>query len=587
MKNRRHFLQKSIGRKKISLLLACLMLLATLAACAGDAKKGSEESSSSTKTVTSSSEETTSSEQEPSSQESEAKSSESIIAEVEGGDFATESAVDMGPPNQMPIIIDEPIIHNTESYAHLDENPFYLVEKAPLSTFAADVDTASYANIRRFLRQGELPQKDAVRIEEMLNYFSYNYPEPTGDDPFSVTMELGQTPWNPDTKLLLVGLQAEDPAANNRPPSNLVFLIDVSGSMHGPDRLDLVKRAYLTMLDQLGPEDKISIVTYASVDEVVIEGASLDNKAEIMTAIENLDAGGSTHGSAGINTAYEIAEKYFIEDGNNRIILATDGDLNVGVTSEGELIDLIEDKKETGTFLSVLAFGYGNYKDDKLEAIANHGNGHLSYIDDIFEARKVLSDELGSTLFTVAKDVKLQVDFNPAYVKGYRLIGYENRVMAAEDFADDTKDGGEIGSGHSVTALYEIVDVDSDFEIPSVDSKYTTPDESTETENTSDFNDEMLTLNIRYKEPDGDTSELLTYPLVADEADEPSDNFLLAASLAEFGMLLKDSEFKGSTDYNLILSSLEDLASDDPYVVELLELVEIAQDLPPRYDSGE
>lgn len=587
MKNRRHFLQKSIGRKKISLLLACLMLLATLAACAGDAKKGSEESSSSTITVTSSSEETTSSEQEPSSQESEAKSSESIIAEVEGGDFATESAVDGGPPNQMPIIIDEPIIHNTESYAHLDENPFYLVEKAPLSTFAADVDTASYANIRRFLRQGELPQKDAVRIEEMLNYFSYNYPEPTGDDPFSVTMELGQTPWNPDTKLLLVGLQAEDPAANNRPPSNLVFLIDVSGSMHGPDRLDLVKRAYLTMLDQLGPEDKISIVTYASVDEVVIEGASLDNKAEIMTAIENLDAGGSTHGSAGINTAYEIAEKYFIEDGNNRIILATDGDLNVGVTSEGELIDLIEDKKETGTFLSVLAFGYGNYKDDKLEAIANHGNGHLSYIDDIFEARKVLSDELGSTLFTVAKDVKLQVDFNPAYVKGYRLIGYENRVMAAEDFADDTKDGGEIGSGHSVTALYEIVDVDSDFEIPSVDSKYTTPDESTETENTSDFNDEMLTLNIRYKEPDGDTSELLTYPLVADEADEPSDNFLLAASLAEFGMLLKDSEFKGSTDYNLILSSLEDLASDDPYVVELLELVEIAQDLPPRYDSGE
>lgn len=577
MKNRRRFLQQSFTKKRLSLLLSCLMLVATLSACAEEAKNIGKETSSNTISVSSemksdiSSENTTSG--DPIETGSEIVDFGPIEVEVEAANDMTDgSGVIMASP--------EPVPYNTESYAHLDENPFYLVENAPLSTFAADVDTASYANIRRFLKQGELPQKDAVRIEEMLNYFSYDYPEPQGDDPFSVTMELGQTPWNPDTQLLLVGLQAEDPAANNRPPSNLVFLIDVSGSMEGPNRLDLVKRAYLTMLEQLTPQDKISIVTYASSDQVVLEGASLDNKAEIMTAIENLTAGGSTHGSAGITTAYDIAEKYFIDGGNNRIILATDGDLNVGITSQGQLIDLIEEKKESGTFLSVLGFGYGNYQDDKMEALANHGNGHLSYIDDIYEARKVLSDELGSTLFTVAKDVKLQVDFNPAYIKGYRLIGYENRVMAAEDFADDSKDGGEIGSGHTVTALYEIVGVDSAFEIPNVDSKYETPDAVTETES-GDFNDEMLTLNIRYKKPDGDTSELLTYPLVAADVSEPSDNFHLASSLAGFGMILKDSEYKGSSNYGDILSVLEALQANDAYVIELQELIRSASQLSP------
>lgn len=480
----------------------------------------------------------------------------------------------------VPINPGDELIHNTESYERLDENRFMRVADQPLSTFAADVDTASYANIRRFINQGSLPNKDAVRIEEMLNYFSYDYPKPKEGEPFSVTMEMGQTPWNEETKLLMVGLKAEDPLQNNRPASNLVFLIDVSGSMEGADRLDLVKRAYLTLLDQLGPEDKITIVTYASSDAVVLEGASLDNKAEIMTAIENLTAGGSTHGSAGITTAYQLAEKYFIKGGNNRIILATDGDLNVGLTSEGDLIDLVNEKRQSGVFLSVLAFGYGNYKDDKLEALADNGNGQLSYIDDIAEARKVLSDELGSTLFTVAKDVKLQVDFNPEYVKGYRLIGYENRVMAAEDFDDDTKDGGELGAGHRVTALYEIVEADSDFEIPSVGSKYQKPENAV----TGEDNGEMLTVNIRYKKPDEDTSTELNYPLVVDGIAEPSKNHRLSSAIAAFGMILKESEYKGTADLDMVASILEELKSDDPYVIELLQMVQKAKTLPPSTD---
>lgn len=492
----------------------------------------------------------------------------------ESGMVTGEIQEDMMGPTEAEMIdpyVDPYIYENTESYKHLEENDFVPVAQMPLSTFAADVDTASYANIRRFLNQGQMPDPDAVRIEEMLNYFSYDYPEPRGDEPFSVSMEIGPSPWNEDSQLLSIGLQAEDPAQNNRPNSNLVFLIDVSGSMEGADRLDLVKRAYLGLLDQLQPGDKISIVTYASQEAVLIEGADLDDKAEIMTAIENLDAGGSTYGSAGIIAAYEVAEENFIEGGNNRIILATDGDLNVGLTSEEDLVDLITEEKEKGVFLSVLAFGYGNYQDDRLEAIANNGNGHLSYIDTIAEARKVLSEELGSTLYTVAKDVKLQVDFNPAYVDSYRLIGYENRVMDAEDFRDDSKDGGEIGSGHSVTALYEIVPAGSGSK--DVYSNYQDLNEKVEGEE----NGEILTLNIRYKEPDEDTSEELNYPLAIDSLEDPSDNHRLAVAIGGFGMLLKNSDYKGDLDYEMILDLLAGVETDDPYIIELIDLVEQAK----------
>ena len=521
---------------------------------------------------------------------------------------------------------------NTEDYSTFDENPFLLVTQQPLSTFAADVDTASYANIRRFLNRNEMPYTDAVRIEEMVNYFTYDYPEPDEGEPFSVTMELAPTPWNEETNLLLIGLQAAAPIQVETQPANLVFLIDVSGSMDMPDKLDLVKRAYLMLLEQLRPEDRISIVTYASQDAVLLSGATLDDKVEIMTAIENLTAGGSTHGSAGIHRAYELAEEHFIEGGMNRVILATDGDLNVGVTSEGELTKLIEEKRESGVFLSVMGFGTGNLKDDKLEALANNGNGHYAYIDSILEARKVLSEEVGATLFTVAKDVKFQVDFNPAFVKGYRLIGYENRLMEAYEFDDDTKDGGEIGAGHRVTVIYELVSPDSEFPIPSVTSKYqeqaaetevpqeteavetavseeaeaadpaevteatedvpqTTsesdssdsapPDESDDDPEVADdtvvtgIENEMLTVSIRYKEPDADTSVLLTYPLQADGTlqEEASKNHQLASAVAAFGMLLRDSEHKGTASYDMVADMLKKLNSDDAYVLELESLV--------------
>ncbi len=468
---------------------------------------------------------------------------------------------------------------NTEEYKRLPENPFLISAESPLSTFAADVDTASYANIRRFLKQGTKPVKDAVRIEEMLNYFTYDYPAPeSSDTPFSLTVELAETPWNKDTELLLLGFQTAEPIITSDKGSNLVFLIDVSGSMYGPDRIDLVKRAYLTLLDNLSPYDRISIVTYAGEDRVLLEGKSLDDRAEIMSAIESLDTGGGTHGSSGILRAYEIAKEHYIEGGNNRILLATDGDLNIGITSEGELGDLVSEKKEEGVFLSVLGFGSGNLSDTRLEALANRGNGEYYYIDSIEEARRVLGKEVGATLFTVAKDVKFQVDFNPYYIKGYRLIGYENRVMEAQDFRDDSKDGGEIGAGHSVTVLYEIVRPDSPFELKTVSSKYENTDKNTGLEN-----DEMLTVFVRYKEPDGDTSVEKNYPLANQEAKpipEAGENISLASSIAEFGLLLKDSEYRAEAGFEAILERLEVLNSYDPYVVELYKLVETARDLP-------
>ena len=454
--------------------------------------------------------------------------------------------------------------HNTEEYNYLEENGFRSVFTSPLSTFAADVDTASYANLRRMLLSGENVIPDAVRIEEMINYFHYDYPQPSGDAPFSVSMELTPCPWNEETTLLRIGMQAPQPDWAAMPPSNLVFLIDVSGSMDQPNKLPLVKQAFLLLTENLRPEDTISIVTYASRDEVVLSGATGDEAETIQTAIENLQAGGSTAGARGIQTAYALAEEYFIPGGNNRVILATDGDLNVGVSSEGELTRLIEEKKAGGVFLSVMGFGDGNLKDNKLEALADHGNGNYSYIDSVLEAKKVLVEEMGGTLFTVAKDVKLQVEFNPQHVKSYRLIGYENRTMAAEDFDNDAKDGGEIGAGHRVTVLYEL----SSAEVSGTALKYQ--------QNTTAPSDEWLTVSIRYKTPEGSESKLLQY--TADTScwqDVPSADTAFAACVAQFGMLLRGSEYSGSASYESVLDQLSAIpgVDEDAYKDELIYLV--------------
>ncbi len=463
--------------------------------------------------------------------------------------------------------------YNTNEYNSFRENRFLSVLTSPLSTFAADVDTASYAQLRSMILRGENVPIDSVRIEEMLNYFHYDYRQPEGGEPFGVTMELARTPWNPQTWLLLIGLQAAEIPKEERPAQNLVFLIDVSGSMDSPDKLPLVKRAFLMLLDELSPTDTVSVVTYASRDEVLLDGVRASDKVRIMEAIENLTAGGMTAGAAGITTAYELAVKNFIPDGNNRVLLATDGDLNVGVSDEGSLARLVEEKKEGGVFLSVLGFGDGNYKDNKLEALADRGDGNYSYIDTIYEARRALVTEIGATFFTVARDVKLQVDFNPEALKGYRLIGYENRLMNAEDFADDTKDGGELGSGHRVTVLYELVPVDSAFDFGGVQSKYQ-PEQQT-----SGTATELLTLSVRAKAPEGGESRLYTYPLAADSLSDIGGNLRFAAAVAEAGMLLRESEWKGSASYASALELLRasDSVTGDPYKEEFLYLLTLLE----------
>ena len=450
---------------------------------------------------------------------------------------------------------------NTEEYAYTKENSFRSVATSPLSTFAADVDTASYSNFRRQVLKGGKVNPDSVRIEEMINYFRYDYPEPTGIEPFAVTTEIAPCPWNADTQLLLIGLQAKKLNTAEMPQSNLVFLIDVSGSMDYDNKLPLVQRSFMTLVENLDEYDKVSIVTYSSGEEIILDGVPASQKDQIMSAIEGLRANGSTRGDKAIQIAYELAEKNYIKGGNNRVIMATDGDFNVGITSEGALTNLLQEKATSGIFLSVLGFGMGNYKDSKLESMADKGNGNYAYIDSIDEARKVLVEEAGGTLFTVAKDVKIQVDFNPAAIKGYRLIGYENRVMAAEDFADDTKDGGEIGAGHQVTALYEIVPVGSAFEVPVVSSKYTT--ETTPADN-GEKPSELLTVNIRYKEPSEDTSTLLEYPVTEERIREDmSTTMSWAAGVAQVSMLLKGSEYAGTTDITEVKDRLREISDDD------------------------
>ncbi len=458
---------------------------------------------------------------------------------------------------------------NTDEYTRIESNRFLSTLTSPLSTFAADVDTSSYAQLRRRILNGDRIPADSIRIEEMLNYFHYDYRQPEGDEPFGVTIEYADCPWNRDTKLLQIGLQAKTAETDGMPGHNLVFLIDTSGSMYGADRLDLVKRAFLMLLDELRPEDTVSIVAYASQDRVVIEGVPAGEKTRIMEAISELEARGSTNGSAGIRKAYEIAQKYYVEGGVNRILLATDGDLNVGVTSEGDLVRMVEEKRKSGVSLTCLGVGMGNYKDNKMEALADYGNGNCWYVDTIHEARKALITEGGGTFITVAKDVKIQVDFNPALVKGYRLIGYEDRLMAAEDFADDEKDGGEIGSGHRMTALYEIVPADSAFDFGAAESRYQTV--------SGDAEGDLLTVSIRAKEPEGTESRLYEYPVANICAAELSDNMKFAAAVTEVGMILRDSEWKGTSSYGEAAALLRSCSSltGDVYKEEFLYLVNL------------
>ncbi|MDA2933005.1 VWA domain-containing protein [Acidobacteria bacterium AH-259-D05] len=485
----------------------------------------------------------------------------------------------MAIADSRPLDIPQPTF-NTEAYDRIVDNQFLDVSQNPLSTFSIDVDTASYSNVRRFLEQGSRPPKDAVRIEEMLNYFSYDYPSPSGKDPFSFNVEVAQAPWNLDHRLVRVGLKGEEIPFEERPSTNLVFLLDVSGSMQPANKLPLLKNAMRLMVDRLTENDRVAIVVYAGASGLVLPSTSSDQKETILAALENLQAGGSTNGGSGIRLAYDTAISNFISGGINRVILATDGDFNVGTTNQGELTRLIEEKAKSGVFLSVLGFGMGNYKDSTLEKLADMGNGNYAYIDTIDEARKVLVDEINSTLITIAKDVKIQIEFNPVQVSAYRLIGYENRLLQKEDFNDDTKDAGEIGAGHTVTALYEIVPAGKEIQVPEVDPlKYQTPIEATEVAQSG----ELLTLKLRYKDPDGETSKLLQFA-VRDSGkaySQASEDFKFAAAVASFGMLLRESPHKGNTTLESVLELAEEGKGTDPhgYRTQFLELVKKAKPL--------
>lgn len=462
--------------------------------------------------------------------------------------------------------------YKTESYTGISENAFHKTAKTPLSTFSIDVDAASYSNVRRFINNGNLPPKDAVRIEEMINYFDYDYAQPNGNDPVNILTELAPAPWNNQHRLVKIGLKAKTINTDNLPASNLVFLIDVSGSMNAPNRLPLLVSSFKLLTDQLRAKDKVAIVVYAGTSGLVLPSTKGDAKATIKEALNKLQAGGSTAGGAGIQLAYKVATENFIKQGNNRIILATDGDFNVGASSDTDMQSLIEEKRKSGIFLTVLGYGMGNYKDSKMEILANKGNGNYAYIDNINEARKVLVNEFGGTLFTIAKDVKLQVEFNPAKVQAYRLIGYENRLLKDEDFNNDLKDAGEMGAGHTVTALYEIipVGVNSSFAGIVDDLKYQTLPKQV---NTYQGN-EMLTIKLRYKQPDGNTSKRLQKVVMDNVQTKTSDNYRFAAAVAEFGMLLRESDFKQKSTYEQVIELAKGALGEDKegYRSEFLKL---------------
>lgn len=465
---------------------------------------------------------------------------------------------------------------NTEEYDKITENAFKDAKQNPLSTFSIDVDNASYSNVRRFLTESQLPPPNAVRIEEMINYFDYDYPDATGEHPFSIITEIGECPWNAENKLVHIGIQGKKLDYNSLKPCNLVFLIDASGSMEDENKLPLLKKSLRMLLNNLNDNDKVTIVAYAGAAGLVLPATKASDKNKILDAIDDINAGGSTAGGEGIILAYKMAKESYIKGGNNRVILATDGDFNVGTSSTGELVDLINEKRKDDIYLTILGLGMGNYKDGRMEQISNSGNGNYFYIDNIKEAEKVFVKEMRANMFTIAKDVKIQIEFNPAIVKGYRLIGYENRVMAAEDFTDDTKDAGELGAGHTVTALYEIIPVGSKQEVKTHENlKY----QENKTTITSQA-DEIMTVKFRYKPLDSDVSipiEVAVKNTNVKLAD-CSDNFRFSASVAAFGMLLRNSEFKGTATYEMAMNLANGAMKNDEmgYKQEYVGLIKTA-----------
>lgn len=495
---------------------------------------------------------------------------EEVVVQAE---MIMESKVQGISMNRQPIrSYPNPNARNSESYKEIEENTFKMLKSSPLSTFSIDVDKAGYSNVRRMINNGQKIPKDAVKIEEMINYFNYDYPQPQGKHPFSIHTEVNTTPWNKNSKLIKIGLQGKNIPLDDIPPSNLVFLIDVSGSMNSQNKLPLLKSAFKLLVNQLRDEDKISIVTYAGAAGLVLPPTSGEDKNKILEALNNLSAGGSTAGGQGIQLAYKTAEENFIKNGNNRVILATDGDFNVGASSDRAMEDLIVEKRNSGVFLTCLGFGTGNYQDSKMETLADKGNGNHSYIDTMQEAQRVLGTEFGGTLYTIAKDVKIQVEFNPTFVQAYRLIGYENRLLNDEDFNDDKKDAGELGSGHTVTALYEIIPtgVKSKWLKDIDDLKYS------EKKSVSNKND-LFTVKFRYKLPDGDKSKLIEHVVSSKDLKNnvASADFKFASAVAMFGMKLRDSEHIKNTTYESIQNLAKEGKGNDEegYKAEFVRLV--------------
>lgn len=523
---------------------------------------------------------------------------EEIILEESEAEFMDLAAPQSVPPPPPPPPPSEPVVNeifrvnekkesfsehggmNTEDYSQLPENEFQEVFNHPLSTFSVDVDRASYANVRRFLNQGQWPSPGSVRLEEMINYFDYNDTPPQNGTPFSVHTEIVECPWNIQHKLLRIGLKGREIPATQIPASNLVFLLDVSGSMNDYNKLPLLKIAFTLLTQQLRPEDRVAIVVYAGASGLVLPSTPGDQKLTIMDALERLQAGGSTAGSAGIKLAYQTAREHFIPGGNNRIILATDGDFNIGASSDAALVKMIEKERQDGIFLSVLGFGTGNYKDNKMEQLADQGNGNYAYIDNVQEAQKVLVKEFSSTLFTIAKDVKLQLEFNPAHVKAYRLLGYENRLLKDEDFNDDTKDAGEIGAGHTVTALYELIPADLPAPTAAIDELEF---QENRIKPTARDNPNWLSLKLRYKHPNSDDSQLLRlYAQNQDITfDKASENTRFAAAVAGFGLLLRHSRYSNDLTFDKVVEMAERAKGDDPegYRSEFISLVKKARGL--------
>ena len=469
---------------------------------------------------------------------------------------------------------------NAEEYKEIAENNFKTVSESPLSTFSIDVDAASYSNMRRYINKGELPPADTIRTEELINYFSYDYPQPTGNDPVKITTEVGACPWNVKHRLVRIGLKAKEIPTDKLPVSNLVFLIDVSGSMYGPQRLGLVQSSLKLLVNNLRDEDRVAIVVYSGSAGEKLPSTSGSDKQKIREAIDELTAGGSTAGGAGIKLAYKMAKQNFVKGGNNRIILCTDGDFNVGVSSDEGLEKLIEQERKSGVFLTVLGYGMGNYKDSKMQVLAEKGNGNHAYIDNLQEANRVLVNEFGATMHTVAKDVKLQIEFNPSQVQAYRLIGYESRLLKDEDFNNDAKDAGEMGAGHTVTAFYEVVPagIKSDFTGKVDDLKYQKTKPAPAVTNNSK---ELLTVKLRYKAPDGNTSKKIEQPLIDDKKEKVSSDFRFASAVAMFGQLLRDSDFKGDATYDKVISLAKTSLDNDEkgYRREFIRLAETAEGL--------